>query len=134
MRVSVRITDGPLPPREIEDVLENAGALLWFEGIIRDHENGRAIAGLQYQTYDPMAEKQLCRLGESAIEQFGVLGVAVEHSRGYVGVGACSFRLRIASPHRKEGLAAMDWFIDEMKRDVPIWKSPVFAGSQEASR
>ena len=134
MSVSVRIIDGPLPPRDVEDAIEDVGAVLWFEGIIRGQENGRAIAGLQYQTYDPMAENQLRRLGEMAIEQFGVLGVVVEHSRGFVGTGVCSFRLRIASRHRKEGLAAMDWFIDQMKRDVPIWKSPVFAGKQEASR
>jgi molybdopterin synthase catalytic subunit len=101
--------------------------VLWFEGMIRGHEGGRTIAGLQYQTYDPMAENQLHSLGKMAIEQFGVLGVVVEHSRGFVGAEACSFRLRIASRHRKEGLAAMDWFLDQMKRDVPIWKSPVFA-------
>jgi len=130
MSVSVRILDGPLPPRIVDDAIEDVGAVLWFEGIIRRHEGGRAITGLQYQTYDPMAENQLRSLGTMAIEQFGVLGVAVEHSRGFVDAGACSFRLRIASRHRKEGLAAMDWFIDQMKRDVPIWKSPVFAGDR----
>ena len=128
MSVSVRILDGPLPPRIVDDAIKDVGAVLWFEGIIRRHESGRAITGLKYQTYDPMAEKQLRSLATRAIEQFGVLGIAVEHSRGFVDAGACSFRLRITSQHRKEALTAMDWFIDQMKRDVPIWKSPVFVG------
>jgi len=92
-------------------------------------------SGIRYETYDPMAEKELQRLATEALDRFDILAVRVEHSRGIVRNHACSFRLRIASAHRKEGLAAMDWYIDQMKKVVPIWKHAIPAEvSQESSR
>jgi molybdopterin-guanine dinucleotide biosynthesis protein A len=52
-----------------------------------------------------------------------LVGIAVEHSRGRVQPGECSFRLQMAAKHRQEALAAMAEFIDRMKRDAPIWKN-----------
>ncbi len=134
MSVSVQIHDGPLlaaaPWR-----IDGAGAVICFEGVVRPTEADRLIAGLRYETYDPMAEQELTRLAGEAVERFGVLAVAVEHSRGFVANFACSFRLRVASAHRKEGLAAMDWYIDQMKQAVPIWKHAVPADQpQETPR
>ncbi len=123
MSIQVVLCDGALAPA-VGWGAEGAGAVVCFDGIVRPIEDGRRIAGLIYQTYDPMAELDLRRLAEEATRSFGLLGVTVEHSRGTVAAGECSFRLRIASAHRKEALAAMDWFIDRMKQDVPIWKRP----------
>jgi molybdopterin synthase catalytic subunit len=124
MSIHVAIHDGPLNAAEPWAV-QGAGAVLCFDGVVRPVEGDRPIAGLRYDTYDPMAEQELTRLADKAVEQFGLLGVTVEHSRGFVANFACSFRLRIASAHRKEALAAMEWFIDRMKQQVPIWKRPV---------
>jgi len=121
MNTQVHIIDGPLGPAEPWHV-DGAGALLSFEGIVRPTEHGDPIAALDYEAYQPMADHQLGRLAEQTLHQFDLIAIRVEHSRGRVPAGACSFRLRIASAHRKEGLAAMDGFIDRMKRDVPIWK------------
>lgn len=124
--VAVSIVDGPLgaiPPAPLAD---NAGALLCFEGIVRPIENGRPIAALDYEAYQPMAENQLRRLAEEMVTRHGLLRVCVEHSRGRVGAGECSFRIRVASRHRPEALRAVEEFIDRMKRDVPLWKTPVF--------
>jgi molybdopterin synthase catalytic subunit len=129
----VHIHDGPLPDEPIALHQHGAGAVIEFEGIVRPSEDGRDLDGLNYQTYDPMAENSLRTLSEQACERFGLIGLSVEHSRGHVPVGRRSFRLRIASAHRKEALAATDWFIDVMKRDVPIWKQPAFVTESEAS-
>lgn len=127
MNVTVQITNGALssPPRAFEAAA--CGAVVCFEGIVRPSEDGRMITGLEYTMYDPMAEKQLRRLAEEAINRFGLLAAGVEHSRGFVPVSAISFRLQIASSHRKEAIAAMGWYIDALKKDVPIWKTAVFA-------
>ncbi len=125
MSTEITIQNGPLEKAEPWSV-QGAGAVLCFEGIIRPFEAGQPIAGLTYETYDPMTEQELKRLAEEAIERFGLLALKVEHSRGMVLNFACSFRLRVASAHRKEALAAMDWFIDRMKQQVPIWKRPVW--------
>lgn len=120
----VTIHEGPVPAPE-RWVIEGAGALICFEGVVRPTEAEIPIMGLEYQTYDPMAENELRRLAGECMSRFCVLAVLVQHSRGFVPHGACSFRLRLASAHRKEGLAAMDWFIDQMKKVVPIWKKAV---------
>jgi molybdopterin synthase catalytic subunit len=125
--VAVDIVDGPLPAAAPAPHVEHAGALVSFEGIVRPIEDGRRIAALDYEAYQPMAQAQLRRLAEDVLHRHGLLGVRVEHSRGRVPAGACSFRLRIASRHRPEALRATEEFIDRMKRDVPIWKTAVFA-------
>jgi molybdopterin synthase catalytic subunit len=128
MRIHAVIVDGPLAPARGEEAAAGAGAVLRFEGIARGDEAGRAIAALEYETYDPMAVNLLRRLAVEMGERHGLIAVRVEHSRGRVPVGACSFRLEIESAHRGPGIAAMTEFIDRMKRDVPIWKRPVFIG------
>ena len=133
MSVRISIVDGPLGAATPQAV-EGAGAVLTFEGVVRGMENGEPLDGLEYQAYEPMASRQLGRLAEELAARFGLLGLFVEHSRGRVAVGEVSFRLVIASPHRKEGLAAMDEFIDRMKRDVPIWKKPVWAAAPAGAR
>ena len=103
--------------------VQNVGAVVVFEGIVRGEEDGQRIAALNYTAYDPMATMELTKLAQDVLVKHGLTRVAVEHSRGRVGVGEVSFRLTIWSVHRKESLAAMDEFIDRMKKDVPIWKS-----------
>lgn len=106
------------------------GAALRFEGIVRRAEPGedgeRDLVALDYQTYDPMAERELCALARSVAGQHGLLSCIALHSRGRVNVGEASFILLVESPHRAEALAAMADFIDRLKRDVPIWKRPVW--------
>ncbi len=124
MSVTIRLVDGPLsgaPPLRVA----GAGAVVRFEGAVRPIEDGAAIAGLDYTTYDPMAGQELERLALRVLQEFGLMEVHVVHSRGRVLNHEISFRLDIASAHRKEALQAMDGFIDRMKQDVPIWKSPV---------
>ena len=84
------------------------------------------ISALDYELYDPMAQKQLRTLAEEMILRHEVMGMCVEHSRGRVAIGQRSFRLRVASAHRAEALKATGEFIDRMKQDVPIWKTAVF--------
>lgn len=125
--VQVHILPGPLAEPVAWSCEAGAGAVICFEGIARPLEAGRRIVALDYEAYEPMASRMLQRLGLEMVQQHGLIGLCVEHSTGRVDVGRCSFRLRIASPHRKEALAAMDAFIDRMKQDVPLWKRPVFA-------
>lgn len=133
MSVAVRIVEGPLgepAPWEVP----GAGAVVRFEGIVRPVEDDRELAALLYEVYEPMTTRHLRRLAEAVVEDHGLMGLRCAHSVGRVPVGACSFRLSIASAHRKEALAAMDEFIDRMKRSVPIWKVSVWAAAgQEAT-
>jgi len=122
MGVTVRLTEGALGDREGGEPTPGAGARLVFEGVVRPEEDGTPIDGLEYEAYRPMAEQQLASIGTQLVEAHGLIGMDIEHSTGFVPNYGCSFRLIVESAHRKEGLAAMDAFIDRLKADVPIWK------------
>ncbi len=130
--LSVSIVDAPLAANTATRSLAGAGAVVVFDGVVRSLEGARSITGLRYETYDPMAQHVLTALAQEALDKFGLMEIHVEHSRGLVAAGECSFRLRIASPHRREALDAMDWFIDRMKQDAPIWKTPEFSTDGDA--
>lgn len=149
-RVAVAVIDGPVTPEREAAALTLhqwtpardssrrglgglAGAALRFEGIVRRGEPRESDAGrehdlvaIDYQTYDPMAERELVKLSHSVVERHGLLGLVALHSRGRVKVGEVSFVLMVESAHRAEALAAMGEFIDLLKQDVPIWKRPVW--------
>ena len=145
MTVFVRIVDGPLTregeaaaragaPVDADARGGRVGAALRFEGVVRraeaDAEHGggvREVGALDYQTYDPMAERQLAELAGEVGRKHALHSIVALHSRGRVGVGEVSFVLSVEAAHRSEALAAMAEFIDRMKRDVPIWKRPVWA-------
>lgn len=110
------------------------GAALRFEGVVRRSEPRAAgggqdhdLAALDYQTYDPMAERQMLALSREIAERHGLIGLAALHSRGRVAVGEVSLVLIVESVHRAEALCAMSEFIDRLKQDVPIWKQAVWA-------
>lgn len=136
MSLRVEIVNGPLSAVKLA-AGEGTGALVVFDGVVRGTEAGRPIRALDYQVYEPMATKQLDLLAQRILTEYGLLGVSVWHSNGLVGVGKASFRLVIEGAHRQESLEAMGEFIERMKRDVPIWKKPVYllhAGAKKGAR
>lgn len=121
VEVAVRLIEGPLPP-EPPSAVDGAGAVVAFEGVVRPDEEGRPLAALVYEAYEPMTTQELRRLAEATAAEHGLLAIAVEHSVGRVAAGETSFRLTVASRHRAEALTAVERFIVEMKRIVPLWK------------
>lgn len=121
---AVRVGPAPQPERG------SVGARLVFEGIVRAMEDARAIDALEYEVYEPMATRQMESIAGGLAAELGLLSIDVWHSRGRVGVGECSLRVEVRSRHRGEGLAAMARFIEALKRDVPIWKRPVWGGAE----
>lgn len=140
MTVVAAIVSSPLTPDVEADALTShaaglavllgagaAGARVRFEGVVRRLEDGRDLAALDYQTYDPMAQAELAALARDVAARRGLAAVVALHSRGPVAVGEVSFVLEVIAAHRAEALAAVAEFIDRLKRDVPIWKRPVWA-------
>ena len=127
--VAVRLHAGRLPPAA-PWLPAGCGAVLTFEGVVRPTEpdggEPRDLSALRYEAYEPMTTRELARLAETCAAEFGAK-LDVTHSVGEVPVGACSFRLRVGTPHRAAGLACCAAFVDRMKRDVPLWKGPVWA-------
>ncbi len=131
-KTQVEIVDGAVRPGPAPE-FPGAGAVVVFDGIVREGEPragdpSARVEALNYEAYEPMAQKMIVRIGDELIARHGLFGMVVIHSRGRVAVGECSFRLIVAAKHRKEALRAMDEFIDLLKKDVPIWKKAVWRG------
>ncbi len=122
MEVEVVITEkalGQPTPRFRSD----AGAVVEFHGVVRDSEDRVPIRALVYEAYDPMAKRLLREHLEAVLQQHDCRAGTVHHRIGTVPVGEASLYVAVASPHRKEALAAVGEFIDRLKTDVPIWKT-----------
>jgi molybdopterin synthase catalytic subunit len=108
------------------------GAVLLFLGVVREVNDGRAVTGIEYSAYEPMADRELAAIAAEAAERFGVADVAVEHRVGELGLEEASVGIAVAHPHRDGAYAASRWVIEELKRRVPIWKREHYAdGTRE---
>ncbi len=111
----------------------SAGSILDFRGVVRELENGRVIEGIDYEAHETMAQSQLEQIANDTAGKFGLRSVLIRHRIGFVAAGDASLVVRLRSAHRGESLEAMVWLIDELKKKVPIWKHPRFAGVERAA-
>lgn len=102
------------------------GAVVVFEGIVRDSSRGRRTLFLDYEAYEDMALKQMNALIEQALSQFRVREVAIMHRIGRLQIGETSVLIVVASAHRAAAFEACRWLIDTLKQTVPIWKKEHF--------
>jgi len=102
-------------------VLSSAdGALVTFEGVIRDHDHGAAVSSLEYSAH-PDAETFLAKICHELTESSGLV-VAAAHRVGALTVGDVALVVAVAAPHRAEAFAACATLVDRIKSEVPIWK------------
>jgi len=120
--VKAEIVNGPIDFFPSEDNRQQDGAELVFNGRVRATEDDKNITALEYEYYEGMAEAELTQLAEEAMNKFPIHDLFCRHRIGRVDVGESSLHVSIWSKHRREGLDAMDWFISELKKRVPIWK------------
>ena len=102
------------------------GAVVVFDGIVRNHSRGRQTLHLDYEAYEEMAARQLSELSSQAIEKFGVRHVTLVHRLGRLLIGETSVLIVVASAHRAQAFEACRWLIDTLKQTVPIWKQETF--------
>jgi len=102
------------------------GAVVAFDGIVRDNTRGRKTLHLDYEAYEEMALKQMRELAAQARERFGVRHVTIVHRLGRLLVGETSVLIVVASAHRSHAYEASRWLIDTLKKTVPIWKKETF--------
>ena len=102
------------------------GAVVVFDGIVRNNSRGRQTLHLDYEAYEEMAARQLDELASAARSSFGVRGVTIVHRLGRLMVGETSVLIVVASAHRAQAFEACRWLIDTLKKTVPIWKKETF--------
>jgi len=98
------------------------GAELSFVGVVRGIEKGEEIDGIDYAVYPEMAERKMAELGREALRKFGEHRAWITHRIGFVGAAEPSVVLRIGAPHSPEAFTICRWYLDNLKKEVPIWK------------
>lgn len=123
------ITEAPIDPSACREALAHAaaGGFVAFEGWVRDHNDGRAVAALEYEAYVPLAEKEGRRILDEARERYGVLAVSAVHRIGPLVVGDLAVWVGVAAAHRGAAFDACRYVIDEVKARAPIWKRERYA-------
>ncbi len=102
------------------------GAVVVFDGIVRNNTHGRRTLFLLYEAYEEMALKQMQSLAHEALSRFPIRDVLLVHRLGKLEVGETSVLIAVASPHRPAAFDACRWLIDTLKKSVPIWKKEYF--------
>jgi molybdopterin synthase catalytic subunit len=102
------------------------GAVVVFDGVVRNHTRGRRTLYLDYSAYEPMALQQMEQLAQSALANHTIRDVWVVHRLGRLEIGESSVYIAVASAHRAAAFEACRWIIDTLKKTVPIWKKEFF--------
>jgi molybdopterin synthase catalytic subunit len=101
---------------------DSDGACVVFEGVVRNHHEGKRVESIFYDAYRPMAEKEIEKVVRGVEQEFPGVTVAVLHRLGHLGVGDISISIACAAAHRADAYAASRAVIDRVKETVPIWK------------
>jgi molybdopterin synthase catalytic subunit len=125
---SVALTREPIDTPSLIAATKRAedGAVVVFDGIVRNHTRDRQTLHLDYEVYEEMALNQMQTLAAQAREEYGVRHVTIIHRLGRLQVGETSVLIIVASAHRAQAYEASRWLIDTLKKTVPIWKKETF--------
>jgi molybdopterin synthase catalytic subunit len=118
------ISDVPIDVTRLQHGLEadGAGAVVCFEGRVRNYNEGRAVNGLSYRAYVELAEAEGRRIVEEARVRFEVERVSCVHRVGDLALGEIAVWAGVSAGHRAAAFNACRYVIDEVKARVPIWK------------
>ncbi|MFM8394062.1 MAG: molybdenum cofactor biosynthesis protein MoaE [Acidobacteriota bacterium] len=109
-----------------------AGAIVTFDGVVRNQTKGRPVISLHYEAYPAMAVKEMRRIGREIREKWPqIAGIGMIHRFGAMQISESSIVIVITSPHRKAAFEACQYAIDTLKKTVPIWKKEIFADGEE---
>lgn len=126
------IVETPISTAALEaDVLDDTcGAVVSFSGVIRDHDEGRGVHRLTYESH-PVASAQIAEVAAEIAAKHPAVRLSVVHRVGALEIGDVALAAVVASPHRHDSFAACSELVDEVKARVAIWKHQFFADGED---
>ena len=127
MRVDLTITTAEIDEQTLSSAREistNIGAVVTFQGIVRDAEGEQKISGIDYEAFEAMARRQFEHIFSETGARWPIEAIRLVHRVGYVPVNQPSLWVEVTASHRREAFEACQYIIDQMKVRVPIWKHP----------
>jgi molybdopterin synthase catalytic subunit len=124
-----RVTTEPLNVQQIHDLVKRPtdGAVVTFDGIVRNNFAGRPVQYLEYEAYAVMAERKMAEIGTEVRQKFAIGEIAMVHRLGHLDIGDSSIVISVAAPHRQAAFEACAYAMDRVKAEVPVWKKEFFA-------
>ncbi|MGE0135618.1 MAG: molybdenum cofactor biosynthesis protein MoaE [Dehalococcoidia bacterium] len=121
------VTTDPLDREALRDLVltDEAGAVVLFEGTVRNHHQGHTVLRLEYEAYPSMAEKQLAAVAREVLAEFAereVYDLAAHHRTGMIEIGEASLLVAVSAAHRRDAFEAALRAVDRIKETVPVWK------------
>ncbi|MBI2786012.1 MAG: molybdenum cofactor biosynthesis protein MoaE [Legionella longbeachae] len=108
------------------------GAMCHFVGVVRDHNHGKAVMGIDYEVCEPLASTILKQISEEALQRFPRLKVYIAHFSGYLNVGEISMLVSTSTPHRDEVYQSNRFIVEAIKQRCPIWKKEYYVDTSAA--
>ena len=123
-----KVTIEPLNVQQINDLVKRPtdGAVVTFDGIVRNNFDGRAVHYLEYEAYAAMAERKMTEIGAEVRRKFAIGEIAIVHRLGRLEIGESSIVVAVAAPHRHAAFEACAYAMDRVKEEVPVWKKEFF--------
>jgi molybdopterin synthase catalytic subunit len=122
------LTRSPIPTADLvrQQKAGEDGAVVVFEGVVRNNSHGRRTLYLEYEAYEPMATRKMQEIGAEVRREFEVDHIGIMHRLGRLEIGETSVAIIVTSAHRRAAFAACQFAIDRLKQIVPIWKKEHF--------
>ncbi|MBE0621578.1 MAG: molybdopterin synthase catalytic subunit MoaE [Burkholderiales bacterium] len=98
------------------------GAIASFIGLVRDVNDGDAIAGMTLEHYPGMTEKALARIVTEAKQRWDIIDALVIHRVGELKPLDQIVLVVVAGAHRGAAFDACEFIMDYLKTRAPFWK------------
>ena len=102
------------------------GAIVTFDGFVRNQSHNRRTLYLDYEAYEPMALAKMREIAAELRQHYRIHRLAIVHRLGRLEIGETSVFIAVSAPHRAAAFDACRFAIDTLKRTVPIWKKEYF--------
>lgn len=120
--------EGSIPSNLIEKEIAHhssktfIGAHSIFLGQVRsDIIDNQKVQGIEYSAPADLANIKFSEIKENAIKKFNLSCLHIYHSLGFVPAGNISLYVLSSSPHRKESMESIEWIVEQIKKEVPIF-------------
>lgn len=127
-----RIEGRDIDPTSEIDSLRNprAGALVTFEGWVRNHHEGRDVLHLEYQAYEALCLNEAKKLREEVMRRYSIISLSCVHRVGHCPIGTMAVWVGATAEHRQEAFDACEDYINILKVRFPIWKKETYQDGQ----
>lgn len=129
------VDDRPLDVARLAALVsdDRAGATVTFTGVVRNHDAGRAVDGIEYVGH-PSADAIIAEVAAEFTGREGVHAIVVAHRVGTLSIGDLALVAMVSASHRAQAFSTCSDPVDLIKQRLPIWKRQVFSdGSSEWS-